>query len=516
MKFKLDNSKYDAKVIVEHNNTELEFPVNSLINRRLRDPIDPDKLFFILNSYLDYKGRKFQDELFAKYEKSDDELLEYSLKKDLEPLPVEIFHRILDSFSLEDVIDFIKKTKIITPPSKLGDVFDERIERDERGSRVQTYLKEDYIGLIALVTILKAIFPLIGKFAHLKSGVLTNNPYREVIYLQLIITHPIAQTKPFVKVKESIEKLVNRLENDEAKITIRILEKNVSKASLTDYLLAKVIVEKIFTNNELEDSNMKSTITKIYNYCSNQLKFKSNVSDIKIRHFNNGEGDNESESNLESFRTPSNVTVGNIEEFRAYVQQPEILIRDLRLDTTMEEFQKYKDMFATHTTFKPLKENIYITSYIFKNIMDPRGIMYLKKDELFNLMSIAYIWLMKNNFHKLAIILASYDIRIDGVSVIKLSSTVKNKIDPELKERLNQYFPYKRLIKSGKNLVEKDYVEETLGRMIQNLQEYSLRTIAFNEDIIKAYGKVIKDISIHEDIKNDLIRMLLRIIESKK
>ena len=515
MKFILDNNKYDAKVIIEHEKSQLEFPVNSLINRRLRDPIDPDKMFYILNKYLEYKGKQYQEELFKVYEQADDDLINYSLRKDLEPLPIEIFHRVLDHFDLEDIIKFIKETKIITPPSKLGDVFDERIEKDERGSRVQTYLKEDYIELIALVTVLKAIFPLIGKFAFLRSGILANNQYKEFIYLQLIITHPIAQSRPFIKVRESIEKLVNRLKNDEAKITIRILEKTVSKASLTDYLLAKVIVEKIFTNNELEDSNMKSTVTKIYNYCSNQLKFKSNVSDIKIRHFNNSDGDSESESNLESFRTPSNVTIGNIEEFRAYILQPELLIRDLGLDTTMEEFNKYKEMFKSHSAFKPIKEMIYVTAYVFKNIMDPRGIMYIKKDELFNLMSLAYIWLMKNGFNKLAIILASYDVRIEGVDVIKLSSTVKNKIDPELKEKLNYYYPYKRLIKSGKTLVEKDYVEETLSKIVQNLQEYSLRTIAPSEDVITTYGKHIKDISIHEDIKNDLIRMLIKILESK-
>jgi len=516
MKYILEITKYDAKVIIRHKNSELEFPVNSLINRRLRDPIDPEKLFFILNSYIEYKGPKFQDELFKAYEKSDDDLIDYSLKKDLEPLPEKIFHRILDFFNLEDIVDFINKTRIITPPSKLGDTFDKRIEQDERGSRVQTYLKKDYVELIALVTALKAIFPLIGKFAFLKSGILANNNYREYIYLQLFITHPIAKSRPFIKVKESIEKLVNRLENDEMKITIRVIEKTVSVSSLTDYLLAKVIVEKIFTNNELGDGNMKSTITKIYNYCSNQLKFKSNVSDIKIRHFNSGEGDGESESNLESFRTPSNITIGNIEEFRAYVLQPELLIRDLDLNTTMEEFNYYKDMFKLHSTFKPTKEAIYITSYIFKNIMDPRGILYLKRDELYTLMAIAYIWLLRKGFNKLAIILASYDVRIEGVTTIRLSSTIKNKIDPELKEKLNHYFPYKRLIRSGRNLVEKDYVEETLSRLIQNLQEYSLRTIAPSKDVSEAYGKHIKDVTLGEDIKNDLIRLLIAIIESKK
>ena len=502
----------NPEVIVRHEDRELHFPVRSIINRRLREQIKEDQVFYILNQYLKYKGKDFQDKLFEAMEKAYRIIENEVFKNDLEPLPIQAFHGILDVFELQDVIDFINKTKIVTPPSRLGDVFDENIEKNEKGTRIQTYLKSDYIELIALLTILKTLFGPIGQYTAIKAELLNKNPYKEYILLQLIITHPIAQSAPFQKVYLSIAKLVERVMSDDVKSVIRIIEKNISKSSIPDYILGKVLVERLFLNNELEDSNNKSTITKIYKYASNQLKSKSDTSTIKLKNYNQGGEDSESESNLETLRTPTSTTIGNITEFRVYASLPHKVLEDMGLGDHKEEFDKLVQIFRPEfEKFIPLQESIYITAWIVKHVMDPRGLFYLKLDELINLLTIAYIWLKKHEFYDLACIVVSYQKHESGLTT---ANNFVGKIDPYLKERLKEYYPYNRTVVTSGSNKEESFIENVITKIFKNLSAFSLRTLA-EEEVVKKVNKGVysPDYLLPSDIKNQLIRLLIVLAE---
>ena len=501
-------SSMNPMVVVKHKDQELKFPIRHIINRRLREPINEDKVFFLLNEYLKYKGKEFQDKLFETLKKSSEIIEMEAFKPNLEPLPVKPFHDVLDMFDLEDIKKFLKEKRLITPPSRLGDVFDTSIELNEKGTRVQTYLKEDYMELIALLVALKSIFGLIGKYTAIKAELLQNNPYREYILLQLIITHPIAQSNAFKKVFLSITKLVERVMSDNNKYIIRILEKNISRDAIPEYIMGKVIVERLFTNNELEDTNNKSTITKIYKYASNQLKSKSDVSNIKVKYYNQTSEEGESESNLESLRTPSNITMGNIQEFRVYANMPYDILEKLNLSEYKKDFDKLNKYFKEKfNLYLPLQESIYVTSWIIKSVMDPRCIFYLKLDELINLITIAYIWLKKHELYGLATILVSYQ---NFDSHINVSSTYTSKIDPYVKDNLDNYYPFKRtvLTKAGKK--EESFIENIITKIHKSLATFSLKTLA-EEDVVKKSNNGIysADVTLPADIKNQFMHLLI-------
>ena len=513
MKFELTPiSSINPMVVAKHKDQELNFPVRRIINRRLREPVNESKVFFLINEYIKYKGSTYQDKLFDTLKQSSETIEMEAFKPGLEPFPIAPFHNVLNMFDLEDIKNFLKKSKLITPPSRLGDVFDTSIELNEKGTRVQTYLKEDYMELIALLVALKSIFGLIGKYTALKSGLLQNNPYREYILLQLIITHPITHSEAFKKVFLSINKLVERVMSDNNKYIIRILEKNISRDAIPEYIMGKVIIERLFTNNELDDTNNKSTITKIYKYASNQLKSKSDVSNIKVKYYNQTSEDGESESNLESLRTPSNITMGNIQEFRVYASMPYPIMEKLGLGEYKKDFSKLNKYFTEKfSLYLPLEESIYITSWIVKSAIDPRCVFYLKINELINLITIAYLWLKKHELYGLAEILVSYQ---NFDSHINISSAYVSKIDPYVKNELDKYFPFKRTIISKDVKKEESFIETIIGKIYKNLATFSLKTLAEKEVVKKANsGTYSVDIVLPPDIKNQFMHLLIFLAE---
>ena len=499
-------------VTIEHNDVKLNYPIGSIINRRLREPIKEDKVFTILNAYIEYKGKEFQDKLFNTIVESTKTIELEAFKLDLEPFPTQAFHNILDFFNLKDIIDFIEKTKIVTPLKRLGTKFDKNIELNEKGTRIQTYLKKDYTELIALITALKSIFGIMGLYASIKSELLDNNPYKEYILLQLIITHPITKSDAFVKVYLSIEKLVERVMSDTTKSIIRVLEKNISKSAIPVYIMGKVIIERLFTNNELEDTDNKSIITKIYKYASNQLKSKSDVSSIKIKYYNQGSDDGESESNLESLRTPSNITVGNIQEYRAYAQMPFKIMKDMGMADKIPEFKRLHKIFKeTFSLYLPLQKSIYIASWVLKNVMDPRCILYFKIDELINILTIAYIKIKDYELYAIAALLVGYQTQDNNL--INTSLYV-NKLDPFLKEQALQYYPYQRVIITGRKRKEESYIEEVITKIFKDFSTISIKTSAEEEVVKKANNGIYSpDFIMPPDIKNQFLKLFIRLAE---
>ena len=170
----------DVSVIVRHGDEELEFPINKLINRRLKSGFDPD-MFKLLNVYVDYKGDGFKKELIDNYFTIYEEILQ-SDGTDTEDF--KLSSKILNMFDFEEV------KKVIRPyvkiPSTLADEWNEDIEVNKEGTRVQTYLKSDYLDLVTLLVIFKSIIPIIGLYTSVHEQSIPEN-FRTYIFALFFI-----------------------------------------------------------------------------------------------------------------------------------------------------------------------------------------------------------------------------------------------------------------------------------------------------------------------------------------
>jgi hypothetical protein len=494
----------DTVVLYKYKGFTLRFTIDT-INKRLKDEILSDSMFTLLNGYIEKKGDKFASELYNVLLDAENTLLLETAKKELEPMPLHIVHNILDMFDFEEVKTYVRESGLIHIPTMLPEEYDIGIELDEKGSREQTYLKNDYVELITLVTILKSTLGVVGNYASVKSNVLAKNPFREYLLFSFYLSHPIFKTDAFTKVYDSIYKLIDRLFSDRENTAIRIIEKTMSKDNLPVYITAYVVIQKLLVNSELTDTDARNTITKIYHFASNKIKLKDNTSNVKIKHFSNGEDDSgESESVMESYRTPTELSPGSILEFRSVFMHPITLARDLDLKRPPEDIYSMVESFKGLAEPLPIEECIYIISWLYKDVVDSRCFDYLELDEILNALAVGFLYLWDNGHKDIAYIISSFSSSVDD---FKVNFSLKNKLKPEIRDELDRLFPNNKAVANIDGVSESSFIEESITIISKNLMGYNLVSILPKEYLLEKNGS--RNVVVTEGIKNILAEYII-------
>jgi len=497
----------DTIVKYTYRDNTVEFVIDTL-NKRLKDEILPDKMFTLLNGYLDRKGDAFKKSVYEALLNAKNTIFLEASKPTLEPMPVEIVHNVLNLFNFDEVKQHVIQSGLVKPPSMLPDSYDQSLERDEKGSREQTYLKNDYIELITLVTILKATSGIIGEYASVKNSILNKNNYKEYLLFTFYLTHPIINTPPFKKIYDSIQKLIERLYSDRENTAIRIIEKQIDKDSFALFITAAVVIQKLLVNSEIIDTDAKNTITKIYHFAISRIKLKDTSSSIRIKYFNNGEDDSgESESVLESYRTTTAISQGSILEFRSVFQDPYRLANEIGLVSTKEELNEVLASLDQLREHLPIKDSIYIVSWLYKNITDIRSFEYLELDEILNAIGVGFLYLWKNGYSDIGLIITSFSVSIDE---FKLNFSLRNKLNPELRDKLQEVFPNNKAVLGVDGVTESSFIEETIGLISKSIMGYNLYTVV-PDRYIKEVNRGLREVRIDESIKNRLAEYILHI-----
>ena len=489
-------TKADTTVNVKLNDRELEFILTPLISKRNKAELNEKTQFIIINEYVKYKGTAFQESLFNTLAKCYDDVMATLQVKDIYPLPYHIVNPVLDLFDLEDMFNFLKFEFKLQPPRNLAEVFDTQIESDARGSRVQTYLKDDYLQLAALVTIIKVAMLPVFNYAFIKQKEF-NPMHKEFMLFHLFKEHPIYKSEPMTKIKGLIEKLIEQTTTEDVE-AIRVLEKQIPKSELPFYILGIVMVQKISIASLVEDDENKNIVTKVYNYVNNKLKATGDVSKTirnktVLKDVDGLPGD--SESYIESHRQLHSHSPADIVEFEWSVSSIEKIVQQLPIKQknliNYEVLMDAKNFVEIFKTDYINSIQISILGIIFKSIIDPRSLEYLKTEQLSNLLAVGFTYLWGMGQKNLACLLLSITDEAQS-EVLTINSTVnKIRLTKELKEELDYFFPYKRIVNDETYV---NVAEETIGTLVDRLFEQKWITQTsdkYTSEVLKDGGKLL-------------------------
>jgi len=452
--FSLLNLYNDVPLVIsiKYKDEKLDFTIGPpLIDKRNKDELDPEKQFVLLNSYVNYKGEKFKKELFDRYKNAYNIILAAITRKDLYPLPDRMVHDILDMFDLKDVYNFIKNVYGLKAPSTLADVFDVSKEKDGRVTRAQTFIKEDYLQLAALVNVLKPVLPVLGYFAYVKSSDVSGK-HKEYILFNMINNHPIYQSEPMQKVLGMITELVKIPLKKTDVTAVLVLEKQVSKDELANYIMSIIAIQKVMTAVIIKDSTSKNIITRIHNYVTGRLETDTNVSK-SIRNKESGNdvdsiGSEDKESVIEAYRIAVDIPDGFVEEMNWYIGNIDYILRDINVTIDINILRDSLDSNRIFLEDDITDEQILVLSFIFKNVIDPRALEYLNIESIINLLSVGFAYLWAIDCKHLAIILTSVLEKYNEDDMTINSTVHRNRITKEIKAELNELFPYEKVINS--------------------------------------------------------------------
>lgn len=483
-------SNSDTYFKVEYGDEDIDFTISSLISTRKKEELTNEIQFRLLNGYVDWKGDEYKHKLFNLYKKAFDEITSFIRKESIHPLPTYIFNPIMDYFDLADIFHYCKHVYKLPPPSGLMVEFDEMIEKDGKGTRVQTYLKDDYLELVSLCLIIKAIFGPIGEFAHIKPKDI-EGIHKEYILFHFIKFNKIFKSEPMQKLLGLIEKLLDLPTNPVDTDAVRIIEKRLQKDEIPIYILAVVALQRLTILPIVDDTDSSHIVTKIYNYVNSKLKCPGDISkkiNNKTTFIDLDSGNGDTESSIESTRIVETLSTSTIIEINWAVDNIEKIIKQMpNCYKTHIDRNIVNDAVGFVKVLKnnvPIRAQLDICSVIFKDIIDPRAFDYLDLDNILNLLAVGFSYLWEIDQKQLALLLIAEQIEnVDNMLNINLT-TNRTRIPKEVKDGLEKYFPYYKVINESKTV---NLVESTIGILTNELYSYRWNYTASDEYILQVY-----------------------------
>lgn len=514
--FRIAKNYYSKGIVylVERGNDVIEFNVYPTIAKKNSDELKDKLQFEILNSYVDYKGNKFKDELFKALEKAHQDVESTGYNKGIvngnnDQLPYEIVNGVLDIITLQDMLDFLKNVYKLKPLANLADHFDPQIEKDGKGTRAQTFIKEDYMQLAALAIVLKAAVLPVLHFAWIKQKEISPI-HREYIIFHIFKKHSIYRSEPMNKLKDWVYELIYKntgdMKENQTLEATRVLDKQLPSSEIPFYLLSMVVIQKLCTSAVCDDTPSDNIINRIYKFINGKLKQQGSVS-TSIRHktlLADKEGGSDRESLIESYRLISDIANSTIVELdwvtdnidKLMLQLPdkqrEVVLNSKMLEYARETSKAYYNLDI---------ENIQITilSIIFKSVLDPRSIDYVKIDGIVNMLAIGFAYLWGLGLKDVAVLLLSKDVS-GNHDEITLNSTVnRTRLTKEIKDELDYFFPYKRVISDD---ATSNIIVESIDQMISNIYSKKWYPVCDMKYFVEAVGT---------DNSHDLLNMDLKV-----
>lgn len=473
MTFSIKNalSKLNTLIVVEHKGKELEFVVSTIISKRNKDKLDDPNQFTLLNLYLEYKGEAYQDDLFNRLTESNNIIFDNITVVDIFPLPYRIVGILTEVIDLGDIFNFLKYEYKLPIPSSLFETFDYKIEENNRGSRIQTYLKDEYIELAALAIAIKITIGPVCQFAYVRQHQFENKT-KEYLLAHFYIEDPIYDTPAMQKLLGLIEKLIETSDADgDNNESRRVLERSIPSIELPNYILGIVLIQKLSITPIIGDDEKNNTVTRIYNYANYKLIPSGDVTKSirakePLKDIDSNTSD--SESLMESHRISDSITMGSQIEMNWFTDSVDKIITQLPMEQRVKiDPNMVKDAYVYAKQFKDLgitDAHVFLLSIIFKKAFDPRILDYLYIDNIINLMAVGFSYLIGIDCGYLGLLLLSTTSnKDDQVAVVNYNQTVnKSRINKDYKEELDKYFPYKRVIN--------DKVEENIaGKAISDI-----------------------------------------------
>lgn len=438
-------------ILILNRDRSIPFPISALKRSKLIE--DGKDLFAEINSYIETLDTQVQYKMFKCFDEirelRDDAIsVAFNTQQKETAAFIKEFYDLLDLRGLEIWIRR-NKTMIDIPPDLISRDSAEA-KQSNHNDRINYYL-EDYDGLIFLVIALRPMVPIWGEYIHINKDAV-GSKHKEYQAFKLIETSALNSSPQMYRLRQYIAE--SRATSVSKKLLLpdaAVLE-GISSDSLSDYLLATLLVRKVSITNV-----NTSIISAIYSYLKNKITETSESFKVNPKHDDVGGGDEQRDrSKLENYKITTKLTYGDIEFIRQYARDPYMVA--YHVDSTIDNRIVDECLalnHANHRDFIIQDHMVRITQWALACVFPPLGIYELSKEEVINLVSVAQALMIHWGIEHLPVIVTG----LMDPELMSAVSTTRAGMSDELLDELEKIFPYKkqwRSISKKGNLAHED------------------------------------------------------------
>ena len=495
------------EVVITHREQTISFSAAVFGKKNFEREFDVDySVFEQINKFWAYLPMHTQDEIFQKYSEINWLFNQYLARTELTLRLTDKVAELMDLHPFTMMYQWMFNNADINLPLQNFDT--EYITSiDKPGNRERTYIKADYVNLIALAILLRVMVPIWGRYInHNKAD--TANAFKEFHAFKLLNKSQLLHCPAFEKLRIYIDHTVAGSEKNHA----AILE-GVSSVDYPTWLLALVAVKRLCIGDVRGLDTRANLVAVVHRFVTSKMS-GSDVSPentIKIKTEERGSSSEDTLSVLEAFRFKYPVSIGEVEELRLSVSNHRRFLHRL---TNSKNYKLLDQCIRTSKILEqsmPKPAQIALLQWVMKPVISPGGIMHLEPHDIVRLFGVAEFVLWERGFPYLSLLLTSFttpstdEMQISGVGSF-------GAINKDLQNELNRLYPYQKTTGRKASLKETNYAITAIELVVNGLSDYTWTMSANMNQIQEVFGEnATRRISLEHDIKNQLASLVVQL-----
>lgn len=477
-----------------------------------RETFSTTDIYEQLNLYIASLNINDQKQLYSLYNQiryNFDNTISY---KELVANLKQIIGEISTHLNIDHVYNWIKNYSNIRIPDGFDTTYEHNINNNK--TQEKTYLKEDYIYLMAYCIVLKAFVPIWGEYINLIRKEIGTD-FKEYNSFQLLSSTNYVNSKPYQRLLTYIEHIIS-----EDMFNNYNIINNISSEDYNYYIFCLTSVRRLAfieiknVGNFTDDDNRLNIVTFVYKFI--KQKIKGNVSNpkniVKDKNTISASIDENSKiSVLEKYKIKTDISLEDIVELEHSVSDPYAIAQRLssNINFSILEESLRTSMMLNHA--KIPDTSIRLLQWVMKPVISPRGVLYVSRPVLVKLLGVLEAVLWARGYKYLALLSTSQKIVNEGViNVFSVDS--KNKIPPELIQQLEKLYPFIKPAKTTKALKnENRYIINTIDSFSNNMSSHILKMTANEKLIEEVFGSNNRKLNVTQDIKTMLAKLFVEL-----
>lgn len=319
---------------------------------------------------------------------------------------------------------------------KYPDTLKEVCDPDDIVAR--TYLRPDYVWLVAMAIALRPMVPIFGEYI-LRARDEAGSDYKEYAAFKLLAKSHIISCAAMERLKVYV---MSAIESEADSITPTL--NGLGTSELPDWLLAMTVVRRVAPGDiSVQDEKTGNLITNIHAFVSGALKDLDRKfgGAIREKYREDYGDDDDSMSFAEMFKVRQKNSIGDVALYSVYTENPTIMA--MKIDPTIDVSKVHECLLSTsRLTEMEIRRNhhLVLVQWVINKVIPARGAENLNKQAILRAMATTQALLWHWGMPELAI-LATADVAADDAASLMVIES-RSRIPADLQKTLNDLYPY--------------------------------------------------------------------------
>lgn len=418
---------------ITHGTNKLDFDISSLLSKNN----NTETMFLAVNDYLNQVNVYTQTQLFelmAEFYIYKNKNIDYNKLEVVRHLEA-LINKACDIIGLEPFKTWMTwgQTGIVLP-TNLNEEF--IYDPDLNVTESKTYIKSQYLALVAVLQIVKMLAPILGEYNNYVSNISKQSLHKTFL---LCLNSSLMNSAEIQKLNIYIVDIQNSFKTQGGSRNEQyIINKGLCSDDILENILAEIMLNKLF-NADLytPKSNIISIIFQTIKSKNSPAVAENEIIRVKKEIGNAGED----MSYFEDYRKTTDIPVGTVAEIQfALGDIPQIIAQLGVAEFYNEAFYRDELNYSKDLADYSINETqIYLLGWFLSKYIDPRALFYIEAKKIIELLTLARVVSWNKGHHFISLLLTSSK-SLDATGNINLTS--KTTLSKNVQDQINAKFSF--------------------------------------------------------------------------